>query len=333
MSADAFFAALNDIHDRYIEEAVHYRAPVRRVIRPILRGLAAACLALIIGFSAILVVSVEAREIVFGWIREQVDEFSYYSYEEPPANLETEPSEEPEDVIYEMTLIPEGYTLINHFSSPGFTNIAYVNAEGHLLTFHYAEPEGMLAIKEAAYAAMYASTVHGCEADIYIANDPSEEGNTIVWVEDDILFNISGYFDMETLIELAESVAVPPKEYALGYIPEGFTLMLHDPYPDETLYAYANYDTGNLLSFSYTRGSDNWLTVVDPKNGTRHTVTVRGTEADLYLPDDPDTESACLVWFEDDCMMIIQGHFTQEEIIQLAESVTEVPYSPGTPGE
>lgn len=220
MSAEVFFTALNDIHDRYIEEAVHYRAPVRRVIRPILRGLAAACLALIIGFSAVMAVSVEAREIVFGWVHEYWEGFLFYHYEAPPQTYDQEISGESTRKDYELPRIPEGYTLFDY-------------------------------------------------------SDQAEK----------------------------------------------------------TTYTYANFDTNQVMYFSYYQSGSDWDSYFGIENYTHHRTTVRGVDADVYLPVDPVEDSAIIFWVENDMMMYVSGFFSQEKLIQLAESVTEVPYSPGTPGE
>lgn len=324
MKADLFFDALNDIHDRYVTEALTYRASSKRILRPILRGLAAACLAVIIGFSTILAISAEAREIVFGWIRDQANHFTYYTYEESP----TEPGEVVQSAVYEMTLIPEGYALFDHYSRPGYTSDVYADADGRLLNFIYRSNKDGLAGFNTENTTMYTAQVRGCDADIFMANDPTAVGSAIIWEENNILFSISGFFDMNTLIELAESVAVRPKEYVLGYIPEGYTLLDMEPLPDHYGSSYADYDSGNVLHFYYLRGDDEWLSAIFHENATYQTVTVRGVEADLYLPNDPTEDGAVLVWFEDEYMMSIQGFFSEDEIIQLAESITEVPYSP-----
>lgn len=329
MNADLFFDALNDIHDRYVTEALTYRASSKRILRPIIRGLAAACLAVIIGFSAILVISAEAREIVFGWIREQVGDFSYYTYENPPADTETEPITETESADYEMTLVPEGYCLYDHSTSPGITNDVYADAEGRMLVFTYRDIiESLKTIIIHDNATIHSTHVHDFDAEIYLANDPDAESSAIVWNDGVHLFSIKGFFDRESLIELAESVAVRPKEYALGCIPEGYVLLRHDTMPNYSSCTYADYEANRALHFSYSSKSDGLLVVIEHENCTHSTVTVRGTEADLYLPDDPDASSASVLWFEGEYMMYIQGFFSEEEIIHLAESVTEVPYSP-----
>lgn len=220
MSAEVFFTALNDIHDHYIEEAVHYRAPVRRVIRPILRGLAAACLALIIGFSAVMAVSVEAREIVFGWIHERIDWAHHFHYIAPPQPTDQETSGESTRKDYELPQIPEGYTLFDYIDQAGRTS-----------------------------------------------------------------------------------------------------------------YAYANFDTNQLMYFSYYQAGSDWDSYIRIENHTHHRTTVRGIDADVYLPKDPEADSAVVLWVENDMMMYVSGFFSQEELMELAESVTEVPYSPGTSGD
>lgn len=112
--------------------------------------------------------------------------------------------------------------------------------------------------------------------------------------------------------------------YTLPEIPEG--------YQEESVYEgngihdelYIN-DRGNYFSFDYFYTTENTATALDILNADemeRKKVAVNGMTADFYF-DDTGTNSSALVWNdpETDALLCLSGYFTEDELIQLAESV------------
>lgn len=173
---------------RYVSHPILYRT---------LQVAASFILVLSLGFGSILVVSVQAREAVFTWIK-AICENSYVYFsntETPPSNMEYEPS-----------FVPEGYVLDSKLEPPDGGTYIFRNQEDRVLTFQYintADSSALLIEKDENNAKQV--IVNGLPADAYIADD-LEEDNVIVWENNDILFCISGNLSEDELIQIANSV-------------------------------------------------------------------------------------------------------------------------------
>lgn len=117
---------------------------------------------------------------------------------------------------YALSELPEGYRKDDVLETGQFTIIVYVDdITNHFLKLGYLigeekvfptdSPVGMYFETEGMVKTSVA--VNGQSADLYI-DDAGEIGNLIVWqdAERDILLYISGYFDGDTLIRMAETV-------------------------------------------------------------------------------------------------------------------------------
>ena len=111
---------------------------------------------------------------------------------------------------YELGYVPENCIFVTSYETAGGEVYIYTDERNTLIQFSYtSEPN-----KEDTYviheeAERIEVTVNGYPAEISIT--PSEdETDGIVWTEPDTntLFFISGHFDEDTLIQMAESVKV-----------------------------------------------------------------------------------------------------------------------------
>ena len=210
MNADLFFDALNEIDDRYVVEAALYHAPAKRILRPILQGLAAACLVIIIGFSTVLAVSVETRDMVFGWIKEQVETVTKYHYKEGASDSASE-QESAEGVIpeprdYHLSYVPKGYSLFIHEQTQSASMRFYVDAKENTLRFSYTRKKnGSSAYFIHDNHTRSSTTIHGLPADYFQGNGPKED-NALIWTEDDTVFFVSGFLSQAELERIANSI-------------------------------------------------------------------------------------------------------------------------------
>lgn len=68
MNRELFSDAMNEIDSKYVEEALTYQ-PVKRTVFPVwVKRCAAACLLCVLGLSAVLAASPEARAEIRRWI-------------------------------------------------------------------------------------------------------------------------------------------------------------------------------------------------------------------------------------------------------------------------
>ena len=201
MTASVFSDAMGEISEKYIMEAVSYQPKKKHIIWPRVRS-AAACflLAVLLTGSAILTFSVEARAAFFGWVREQYENFYVYFFEGEAAVANP--------VKYELGWVPENCTFVTSYETAGGEVYIYTDERDTLIQFSYAsEP-----YKETLYVDCVGDTekqvvIDGIPGTIYISEDETKT-DEIIWTdaETNTLFAISGHFDEDTFIRMAESV-------------------------------------------------------------------------------------------------------------------------------
>lgn len=172
------------------------------------RGLRrAACflLALLLSGSVWLAVDTEAREAVFGWISERVEGAYHYFYHNDGAS-------KTQVVRYVLSEIPEGYREEDVFETDSYTEITYVEtATGRYLSLGWLHPSTETETPELFFLTgdmeREQAQVNGRAAEFY-RDDTGNNANVIVWRDEEraTLLYLSGYFDKESLIDLAENV-------------------------------------------------------------------------------------------------------------------------------
>ena len=200
MNAQLFTDAMSELNDKYVMEAVSYQRKSKPQFNTWLSKVACVFLAVLLTGSAVLTFSVEARAAFFGWVREQYDNFSHYFFEGDARPIQP--------VKYELGYVPENCIFVTSYETAGGEVYIYTAERDTLIQFSYtSEPN-----KEDTYliheeAERIDVTVNDYPAEIYVT--PSEdETDGIVWIDPDTntLFSISGHFDEDTFIQMAESV-------------------------------------------------------------------------------------------------------------------------------
>ena len=201
MTASIFSDAMGEISEKYIMEAVSYQPKKKQIIWPRVRS-AAACflLAVLLTGSAILTFSVEARAAFFGWVREQYENFYVYFFEGETAVADP--------VKYELGWLPDGCVYVTTIENESGEIFIYTDERDTLIRFSYdrAADSSMLSVDVAGNETIPVK-INGCPGEISIS--PSEdETDQIIWIDNETntLFLISGHFDQETFIRMAESV-------------------------------------------------------------------------------------------------------------------------------
>lgn len=201
MTANIFSDAMGEISEKYIMEAVSYQPKKKYVIWPRVRS-AAACflLAVLLTGSAILTFSVEARAAFFGWVREQIENYYVYFFEGEAAVADP--------AKYELGWLPENCVFVTSYETAGGEVYIYTDERDTLIQFSYtSDPDNENVYVTHNGAEKIEVKVNDYPAEIYIS--PSEnETDSIGWTNPNTntLFFISGHFDQETFIRMAESV-------------------------------------------------------------------------------------------------------------------------------
>ena len=165
-----------------------------------LRSVASIVLVIIIGLGSTLAVSAKAREVIFGWVREQYETFYEYFYE---GEIDTEQSSK-----YNPGWLPDGYECNSSYELPNGESYVYTDKQNTILQFTYtSSTEGTSLFLDTVEYKQLDVTVNNMIATIYIALS-NDETNAIVWsdAKQGTLFYISGPLSEEALIKMAESV-------------------------------------------------------------------------------------------------------------------------------
>lgn len=172
------------------------------------RLLMALLLIAFLGGGSLLTFSAEARAEFINWVIEWYDVQIVYRFSGEPTDDPTAPLPK-----YEIAVVPEGYEPFkDEIVTPGSYDIGYVNADGELFWFGYQRMEqgAVLAIQEDTEGmAAYEVTVNGCKGWVYCSPD-ADQHNIIVWIDEKsgLEFDISGFFDKDELLRMAESVSL-----------------------------------------------------------------------------------------------------------------------------
>ena len=200
MSAEVFSDAMGLIGEKYIMEAATYQRKKQSIAKVWLSRVAGILLAILLAGSALLTFSTEARAAFFGWVREQVETYYHYFFEGEAAV--DDPAK------YELGWIPENCVFVTSYETAGGEVYIYTDERDTLIQFSYtSEPNNENVYVNSVGAETIEVTVNGTPAEISVS--PSEEETDgIVWTDPDTntLFFISGHFDQETFVRMAESV-------------------------------------------------------------------------------------------------------------------------------
>lgn len=165
-----------------------------------LRTVASIVLVILIGFGSTLAVSADARELVFGWVKQQYENFYEYFFEG-----ETEPSD---GAKYQPGWMPADCRFVTSYETNGGMVFIYTDAEDVLVQFSYtSDPNSESVYFDGVNYTQITTSVNGLPAEIYISQI-KENTNSVIWKDESgiILFTVSGKFDQETLIRIAESI-------------------------------------------------------------------------------------------------------------------------------
>lgn len=175
----------------------------RRANHPILyrslRMVASVLLVFMIGFGSILTVSTEARAFVFGWMRVRYESMYEYFFEGEIEN--------PENVAYYPQWLPEDCKFETSYSTLGGEVYIYFTPRDSLVQFSYISKSNEKLYMDGVDAEQKDVIINGGSGKLYISHNEGETSN-LVWMDKSrtVLFSISGDYDEEVLIKMAENI-------------------------------------------------------------------------------------------------------------------------------
>ena len=186
-----------------------FQRKMRRIFRkakhPIIFKLPkyAACFVLVVALisSTWLTVDTEARAAFFSWVREKYEEFVEYRF------IGDTPKEN-NIMQYELTWLPEGFSLQAEQSLGSGTYLIYTNDSGQRIIFSYLKGNDSSSLFVAAdYTEVQSVQIGNIKADFYKASQAISP-NGLVWIseEENLCFCITAPLSKDTIIKMAEGI-------------------------------------------------------------------------------------------------------------------------------
>lgn len=175
----------------------------RRANHPILyrslRMVASVLLVFLIGFGSILTVSTEARTFVFGWMRVRYESMYEYFFEGEIEN--------PENVAYYPQWLPEDCKFETSYSTLGGKVYIYFTPRDSLVQFSYISKSNEKLYMDGVDAEQKDVIINGGPGKLYISHN-EEVTSSLIWMNKSrtVLFSISGDYDEDVLIKMAENI-------------------------------------------------------------------------------------------------------------------------------
>ena len=185
--------------------AMQHRAERKNRHRRIIHRVAAAIVAILVGFSLLCALNSEVRATIRGWIKEVVGDMTYYWFQ--GEKTEVLP-------YYELTYIPEGYELIQDTRMEGFGHSRVYRQKGNIKTdivFSYdliREDTQLIVDINGVPHEVRNVQINGCRGEFWISSDLSEESHGLLWVDEEagVYFTILSVLEPEEMLHIAESV-------------------------------------------------------------------------------------------------------------------------------
>lgn len=164
-----------------------------------LRWAASIAILFLLGFGSLLAVSTEAREAVWGWIREKYDSFFYvYSYQST--------GREEKNAAYVPGWVPESWKLLGIYPQEGGESYVYEDENGGISQFSYSvEPKSLKMYIGAVDYDQHQVSVSDFEGTVYIAPD-ERQSSELIWSDGKTLFSVSGHEKETILLKVAENI-------------------------------------------------------------------------------------------------------------------------------
>lgn len=238
--------------------------------------------------------------------------------------------------MYCPTWVPNDFILQDSFGDKDSQDYVYFTGTGD--TQHLAHIS-CIGVSEQSTKKLYISpedgdhfiekavTITGFPGTLYLSALDSDS-SLLVWEdpENQLLFSIKAFVSEADLIRIAESflpvneVRQKPTLYCPSWNPDGFELDYSEKIAGGEAYIYRGPEKKSIL-FSYEEASTSCVLAAEAEGYEQKKAVINGCSADLYLSPTPD-ETSLIVWVnQEDTLFYINGHLSEEELIQMAEGV------------
>lgn len=231
-----------------------------------------------------------------------------------------------------LSWVPAGYQESSRVMMRNQGHVQYQNEEGNLITLGYRRGEEAISLQivpsSGGELKPQTALVHGHPADFYLDEG---EASALVWAEDGLLFSILAYGSREELVAMAESQEVILPDRRPAWAPEGYALyersFLNSAVCAVTM--YENPEGETILFRCQPNGDTGRLCLIPNEGSVEKRVFVDGYPADLYSAAEPGSRSE-MCWSDGEALYFLSGNISDEEMLNMAESVRDMPPLPAT---
>ena len=235
---------------------------------------------------------------------------------------------QPMPVIYELTMLPQGYSLWKKHEENGLNTTFYARGKD-VLSFTYGE-QGSVDLSRGVDCEQETADLNGVTAELYLADNPADE-SSIIWTVGETSLTISGHLSSQELVELAASDKKVTEieewvwpAYDFAQVPDGYVKLAEGDTSDSRDIFYAK-EEDVLNLYCFRSGADTSEQGAGySENMILETGYVNGQEADLFISPD-GLECSGILWTEGDILFHINGFLPIDVLIALAETITVRP--------
>ena len=196
-----FSDAMGMIDEHFLAEAEAYHQARRIGWKKALSVAASVFLIIILTGCLLLAFSPTVRASFLGWIRIIESRKVRYTY--------SEKYDSQENICFELGFVPDGYAYLTEVITEHSSTQIFVDTSGNMLVFTFVKGSDTtsLDLYDTNTLNMKQVFINGCTADLYFSSDP-HGSSILVWYDPiwDRLFMVSGFFNEETLIQIAENI-------------------------------------------------------------------------------------------------------------------------------
>lgn len=164
---------------------------------------AAILIVAILSVSTWLTVDVQARERAFQWVKEFYESITIYLFNSKDNEMD--------NICYEPSWLPNGFSLVDNYQDRDYCICVYANDTGEkMFSVEYTLMQHTsMSTTAQEYSEVDKVDINGIPADLYIGNETSPE-KALIWVDEanQVVFNIQGNISDEDIVHIAQSLVL-----------------------------------------------------------------------------------------------------------------------------
>jgi len=157
-------------------------------------------------------------------------------------------------------------------------------------------------------------------AGLFLAFHTEARAAVVDWVREKVE-DFYRYFAPDDGTEEDELQSAVPSDYCLGWLPEGYTLLVSDIHNTSRFDAYVN-EAGELLQFYSVHSASSGTLQIGGGDYEEKYIDTGKLEAEIYLSKNHERGNA-IVWSVNngDILLYVSAHLEEADLIKIAENI------------